>query len=173
MPTKHPTSKSPAKAPIASRPHIPDYGIPKSKTGMLPWSHVTERMEKAKAYWVATVDARGRPHATPVDGAWIDDALYFGGSPKVRWNRNLTANPNVCIHIGLDYDVVIMHGMAEPMGALDHALAVRVADTINAKYGYGVKAENYEQGPAGAYVFRPRTVFAWSSFPKDVTRWRP
>jgi hypothetical protein len=34
--------------PIAGCPRMPaEYGIPKRKTGLLPWSHVTERMSSA------------------------------------------------------------------------------------------------------------------------------
>jgi nitroimidazol reductase NimA-like FMN-containing flavoprotein (pyridoxamine 5'-phosphate oxidase superfamily) len=149
-----------------------EYGVPKSKTGLLPWSHVVERLTPPKAYWLATADAQGRPHARPVDGVWLDDTLYFGGSTETRWSRNLAANPKVCIHIGLDYDVVIMHGVAEPLPPVERALAERIASAVNAKYGYGVTAEHYTHPQPGAFRFRPRVVLAWSSFPKDVTRWR-
>ena len=35
----------------SSRPHIPGYGIPEKKEGLLPWFHVTERMAQAMHYW--------------------------------------------------------------------------------------------------------------------------
>lgn len=56
-------------APHASRPHSPDpvYGVPNHPKGLLPWSHVTERMTEAKCYWVCSVDSAHRPHTTPVD----------------------------------------------------------------------------------------------------------
>ena len=45
MTTAKPTSKGKqverTGGPTASRPHIPGYGIPKGKTGLLPWRHVT------------------------------------------------------------------------------------------------------------------------------------
>src|SRR5687768_3182446 len=92
--TRKPTAKQQpsnrAAEPRASRPQIPaDYGIPKSKKGLLPWSHVTERMTRAMHYWVCTISPDGHPHAMPVDGLWLDDRLYFGGSPQTRRNRNL------------------------------------------------------------------------------------
>ncbi len=157
--------------PAASRPSMPgEYGIPKSRKGLLAWPHVRERMSGAMQYWVTTVDPRGRPHATPVDGLWIDDRLYFGGSPRSHRNRNLATNPAVCVHLESASDVVILHGDARELRAPDRALAVRVAQASMDKYGYGPKPEDV--GAGGMFEFRPRVVFAWKQFPKDVTRWR-
>jgi hypothetical protein len=60
--------------PIASRPHMPGYGVPENKKGMLPWSHVTGRMAESRNYWISTVSPAGRPHATPVWGLWLYEA---------------------------------------------------------------------------------------------------
>ena len=155
--------------PAASRPYIPGYGIPKDQKGLLPWSHVTERMAKATHYWISTISPDGRPHATPVDGLWLEDRLYFGGSPQTRRNRNLAANPAVCVHLESGTDVVILHGDAHELRAPDRALATRLIEASAKKYGYAPKPEDFAAG--GTYVFRPRVVFAWSQFPKDATRW--
>ena len=56
----------PNTVPKASRPYVPEYGIPNTEEGMLPWSYVNERMEKALNYWICTVSPEGEPHATPV-----------------------------------------------------------------------------------------------------------
>lgn len=160
--------------PIASRPHMQGYGVPKDKKGLLPWSHVTERMAEAQNYWVCTVSPDGRPHATPVWGLWIDDRLYFGGSPQTRRNRNLAANPAVSVHLESGSDVVILHGDAHELRApdrsLDRSLVTRLIEVSARKYGYAPKPEDYEK-LAGTYVFRPRWVLAWKQFPKDATRW--
>ena len=157
--------------PIASRPHIPPgYGIPKDKRGLLPWSHVTERMANATHYWICTVSPDGRPHATPVDGLWLEGRLYFGGSPETRRARNLAANPAACVHLESGTDVVILHGDASELRAPDRSLTIRLAEASAKKYGYGLKPEDWEV--AGVRVFRPRVVFAWKQFPKDATRWR-
>ncbi len=161
---------NPETGPAASRPHMPGYGIPKSKSGLLPWSHVTERMAKSMHYWVCTVGPDGRPHATPVDGLWLEDQLYFGGSPQTRRNRNLAANPAVCVHLDSGTDVIILHGDAHELRSLDRSLAIRLSEASAKKYGYGPKPEEYESG--GTFVFHPRVVFAWKQFPKDATRWR-
>jgi hypothetical protein len=157
-------------APKASRPQIPAvYGLPKHNKGLLPWSHVSERMEQARVYWVATVDPRGRPHATPVDGLWLDDRLYFGGSQETRRNRNLARNPAACVHLESGSDVLILHGEVEELGGEDLELARRLADASNEKYGYGSKAEDYLAG--GTFTFTPRKVIAWKPLFKDATRW--
>jgi len=166
-------ASSPSLGPVVSRPHTPGpaYGIPKSQKGLLPWSYVSERMTAAKYYWICTVSPDGHPHATPVDGLWLDDQLYFGGSPDTRRNRNLATNPAVCVHLENGLEVVILHGEAHELSAPDRTLAIRLSGASTQKYGYAPKPEDYESG-TGTYAFRPRVVFAWKQFPKDVTRWR-
>jgi nitroimidazol reductase NimA-like FMN-containing flavoprotein (pyridoxamine 5'-phosphate oxidase superfamily) len=145
------------------------YGVPKSTKGLLPWSHVTGSMARAKHYWVCTAAPDGRPHSTPVDGIWIDGTLYFGGNPQTRRNRNLAANPAACIHLESCTDVVIVHGEAHEV-APDKALSLRLAEETRAKYGYSMTPEQYEKSP-GIFAFRPRWALAWSQFPRDATRW--
>jgi hypothetical protein len=158
--------------PRASRPHIPEYGIPKIEEGMLPWSHVSERMEKSLNYWIGTVSPRGEPHATPVWGVWLDDALYFDGGPHTRRGRNMAANPNVAVHLESGDEVVILQGKIEQINGRDRAFSTRLAAAYAVKYkhkGYAPASDTWDQG--GLYVLRPRVVFAWSRFPQDTTRW--
>lgn len=159
--------------PTASRPYIPDpaYGIPQDTKGLLPWSHVTERLTVAKVYWLATVSPEGHPHATPVDGLWLDNTLYFSGSPQTRRHRNLALNPAVCVHLESGHDVVILHGIASPQPPLEHSLALQLVAAHAEKYGYGFTVEQFETGGSGAYCFHPRVAFAWSQFAEDMTRW--
>lgn len=162
--------KIPQKKPLASRPRIPaEYGIPKNYKGLLPWSHVTERMTQAMHYWICTVGSDNRPHITPVDGLWLDDRLYFGGSPKTRRNRDLLANPAVSVHLDSSEDVVILYGNAN-LQKPDQQLAIELAKASAAKYGYAPNPESYES--SGVHVFQPLTVFAWKQFPRDATRWQ-
>lgn len=175
MTTKKPTSGKQARRkpaePFAERPQIPkEYGVPKDKKGLLPWSHVSERMTEAMVYWVCTVSPDGRPHATPVDGLWLEDRLYFGGSPKTRRSRNLAANPAACVHLESGSDVVILHGDVLEMKSPERSLTVRLSEGSHEKYGWGPKPEQYEAG--GVQVFLPTMALAWKQFPKDATRWR-
>ena len=159
------------RTPTVDRPRIPKgYGIPKDTKGLLPWSHVEQRLTDAKVFWLATIGPGGRPYVRPVDGLYVDGLIYVGGSPETRWVRNLEANPEASINLDGGYDVVILEGTVESQ-APDHELAERLAVASNEKYPeYGMKPSNYE-GP-GVRAFRARVAYAWKSFPKDVTRFR-
>jgi hypothetical protein len=163
-------SSTPTNHPKASRPKIPsEYGIPKDNKALLSWSHVTERMAQAMHYWICTVSPDSRPHVTPVDGVWLNDRLYFGGSPQTRRRRNLMANPAASVHLDSSDDVVILYGDVQTYFP-EHELAVRLSKGSAEKYGYGPGPKDYET--MGVQEFRPVTVLAWKQFPKDVTRWR-
>ena len=156
--------------PRASRPRFPaEYGVPSNEEGLLPWSHVDERMESAENYWVSSVGPDGAPHTRPVGGMWLDQALYFAGSLESRWSRNLAANPLACVHLSEEGDrAVILHGRADTLRP-DRALANRLVEASNAKYDYGQTVEQYEK--SAVIVFRPRVVYAWDILFKDATRW--
>jgi hypothetical protein len=64
--------------PVASRPHVPGYGISQSLDGLLSWSEVEKSLEAARSYWLVTTSVDGSPHSRPVDGIWLDGVLYFG-----------------------------------------------------------------------------------------------
>jgi nitroimidazol reductase NimA-like FMN-containing flavoprotein (pyridoxamine 5'-phosphate oxidase superfamily) len=81
------------------------YQIAASDAPLLPWSHVAERLERAHNYWLATTRPDGRPHVTPVWGAWVDDAFYFDGIWTARWARNLATNPAATVHLESGTDV--------------------------------------------------------------------
>jgi Pyridoxamine 5'-phosphate oxidase len=91
----------------SSRPHMPGYGVPRTKKGLLPWSHLVERLEAAPHYWVATASRSGRPRARPIDGVVVDGCLYFSGG-EVGWVRDLRANPRISVHLESADDVVII-----------------------------------------------------------------
>src|SRR5687768_7996686 len=87
-----------------------DYGTPKK---LLAWSDVSARIEKSFAYWLATTRPDGRPHVMPRDGIWLDNVLYYGGSPKTVHNRNLEKNPNVVMHLEDAQGATIVEGVVE------------------------------------------------------------
>jgi len=146
------------------------YGITDDKKGLLPWEHVQTRMSEAKQYWICTVTPDGRPHATPVDGLWLNDVLYFGGHPDTRWRRNLASNPSIDVHLESATAVVILRGLAKPLSKPTSALKSVLAEASKKKYGYGPPPEAYDGG--GVFSFRPSLVLAWKQFPKDATRWQ-
>lgn len=155
------------REPEASRPFIPDdYGIPPEKEGMLPFDHVRERMSAARNYWVASVNPNGRPHAMPIWGAWIDDSLYLEGSPRTRTMRNITERGYAAVHLENGDEVVIVEGPVDVVEHMDPALFQRVAAQMEGKY------KDYRpQSGDGMRRLTPAKAFAWTSFPKDATRW--
>jgi hypothetical protein len=155
------------------RPYIPEYGIPETLEGTLPWSHAAERMQTSINYWIATVDEANRPHATPVWGVWLEDTLFFDGSPQTRRGRNLTANPAVTVHLESGSDVVILQGNAIEIKDVQPEFAQRLAATYTAKYaemGYSPTPDTWNGG--GLYRLAIHKAFAWTKFPDDTTRWR-
>jgi PPOX class probable F420-dependent enzyme len=153
------------RTPKASRPQIEGYGIPKSRKGMLPWSHATERLARSRNYWVATTRPDGRPHVVPVWGVWVDETFYHGGGPRTRKARNLARNPHVAVHLESGDDVVIIEGtvdMLTPDNA-DRALLERIDDAYEAKYGM--------RHGTPLWALRPTVAFGWSNYLTDITRW--
>ena len=161
--------------PERSRPAMPQgYGVPSDDEGLLTWSWVVERLEQARTYWFSTTRPDGRPHAMPAWAVWLDGVLYFEGSPATRRARNLAGNPATVVHLESGSEVVILEGEAREAGRPVRALAERLAAAFTAKY---VETDDYRPGPdqwdaGGLWVLRPRVAFAWSAFPRDVTRWR-
>jgi hypothetical protein len=156
--------------PRVDRPHVPGYGIPRSTTGVLPWSWVVERLERAEIYWLATAEADGTPHLIPIWGAWVDGHWYVEGGPT-RWQRNLRANPRMAIHVqATDKDVVIVEGSAVERVAPERDLADRILAGY-AKYrpGYEASVDHWTDG--GLWELHPTKAFAWTVFPDDMTRY--
>ena len=164
---------APAKlaVPTVDRPAIPAaYGAGKASEHV-SWSHVEERLTADRVYWIVTVGRAGRPRVRPIDGVYLDGALYVGGSPETRWIQDLSANPNVAVHLASVDDVIIVEGEAQRLETMDRDLAERLAAASNAKF------PEYRQTPGvymarGAIVIRPRKVVAWSDITRNPTRFR-
>jgi nitroimidazol reductase NimA-like FMN-containing flavoprotein (pyridoxamine 5'-phosphate oxidase superfamily) len=152
---------------------MPDgYGVPQTDEGLVTWSHVVERLEEARSYWVATLDPQSRPHVRPIWGGFVEGTLYVEGGPTTRWARNLAANPVISVHLESGDDVVIVEGTAHEVRP-EPALAAQLAERIGAKYrssGYEPTPDQWDRG--GLWAIRPRTVLAWAHFPQDATAFR-
>jgi hypothetical protein len=157
--------------PIVDRPAIPaEYGVGKAKE-WVDWGHVEQRLAEARVYWVTTVSGAGKPHVRPIDGLYLDGVIYIGGSMETRWVRDLLENTRVTVHLDGVQDVVIVEGEAELMQGADDELARRLADASNAKFGYGMTADSFREGP-GPFAIRLRKVVAWTDFMANPTRFR-
>jgi hypothetical protein len=120
--------------PKATRPYMPDYGIkgPDEGTGLLPWSWAVERLAASHDYWIATTWPDGRPHVTPVWGAWVDDAVWFSCGPNSRKARNLDRDPRCSITSDKPSEPVVLDAVVERIPGREGAQ--RFADISTAKY---------------------------------------
>lgn len=144
--------------------HLPaEYG---SASETLSWSAVSRRLEEAALYWLCTVRPDGRPHAVPVDGLWMDAAIWFGGSDAAVHQVNISTNPRVVLHIEDGSAPIIVEGVATTV-VPDPAQADALAALSKKKYGYAPPVEAYA---VGIWHVPARRVLAWSNFPKDATR---
>ena len=142
------------------------YGIATGDDGTLPWSWVVEQCTKSRNYWICTTRPDGRPHAMPVWGLWLDDAVVFSTDPESLKARNFRERPDVVVHLESGDEMVVIEGRIE---ALDRSLLERFVDAYEVKYDYRPNAEQTE----GVYVVRPRRVLAWreKDFPTTATRY--
>ena len=152
--------------PRTERPQIPDYGISKSKTGMLPWKWAEKALDKSREYWIVTVRPDGRPHAMIIWGLWFDEAFWFGTGSKTQKARNLAKNPNCIVGTQNAAEAVILEGIAELI--TDAAIQKKLEPGSLRKYGMSGGG-----GSEPVYRVRPRRVFGLieKSFPKTATRW--
>lgn len=155
-----------AREPRAGRPDIPSgYGVPQTSDGLLPWSHMTERLAVARNYWVSTTRPDGRPHAVPVWGVWVDQTFFHGGGGDTRKARNLAANPYVSVHLESGDEVVIIEGTVDKLTEenADPDLLRRIDNAYEAKYGM--------RHGTPVWALRPRLALGWTEYPTTVTRW--
>jgi len=154
----------------ASRPHMPGYGIADANSGkgLLSWSWATDRVLKARTFWLATTRPDGRPHVMPVWGVWLDDAFYFSTGNQSRKGRNLVENPRCSICCELGEDQVILEGVAQLTD--DAELGRRFADAYQAKYDFDMEGFNEP-----FYAVHPKIAFGFTTadgqFTKTATRW--
>lgn len=145
--------------PKRDHPYVEGYGMDADfdESKMLTWEWVIEQTTKSRSYWICTVTAGNKAHATPIWAVWYADALYFGVGRSSRKGRNLATNPNVTIHLESGDEVVIFEGTVE-----------EVADeTIQAGF-FKLYAEKYSYDPSGDadansayYRLNPVKVLAW------------
>jgi Pyridoxamine 5'-phosphate oxidase len=154
MPTRGTKSQ-----PKASRPHMPGYGLPKGKKGLLPWTWASERLRKSHNYWVATVRADGRPHLMPVWGLWMDGAFYFSTGRQSRKAKNLATNSTCVIATENSAEAVVLEGVARETP--DLRLRRKFIRDTERKYnfdmsGFSAGILNLQEP---IYVVEPRVAF--------------
>ena len=138
------------------------YWSPKDAKKLLTWDFVSQRMQAAKNYWIATVNPNGRPHTVPVWGVWLDDTLYFGGSPDTRWARNLRKHPYGVVHLDDSNEAVMLEGHVTLIDDPDSDVMKRIDDAYEPKY-------SMRHGPPIWHLHLEK-VIAWKSM-DTATRW--
>ena len=106
--------------------------------------------------WIATTSEGSQPHLVQQWGVWVDDVLYFEGSERTRWARNLAREPRLAFGVNVADKAVYGDAIVDVLRKPDRKLATKIAKQYAAKYGrtfkYRPKPEQYEKG----YVFRAR-----------------
>lgn len=144
-------------------------------SGELSWEWATERLSRARTYWIATTRPAGQPHSRPVWGVWLDTTLYFSTGSLAT--QNLTAQPAITVHLESGSEVVIIEGIAQQV--TDASLLEQVVRLYNQKYHWNLDPQQLS-GPF--YAVHPQVAFGWhfeesaitpeSSALRNATRWR-
>jgi hypothetical protein len=142
--------------PARDRPELPKGYIKTTPKGMLTWVAVKKILTTFAYLWIATTDADAKPHLVQQWGVWVDDVLYFEGSDKTRWARNLARDPRLAFGMQAAHRAVYGEAIVDIVRGPDHGLAVKIAKQYAAKYGrvfdYWPKPAQYEKG----HIFRAR-----------------
>ncbi|HET6380163.1 MAG TPA: pyridoxamine 5'-phosphate oxidase family protein [candidate division Zixibacteria bacterium] len=164
----------PTAPPVRDRPHLPAGYISTGPKGMLSWPPVERMLRTARYLWLATTGPDGGPHLVEQWCAWVDNTLFFEGSPQTRWARNLTRDPRLAFGFQVGDRAAYGEAVVDVAHGLERSLAARVARQYAAKYGpefgYRPAVEQYVEGPV--FRARPRKliVFDVRRFNTSATR---
>jgi hypothetical protein len=150
------------------------------------WGQVTDTLAGAQLYWLTTVRKDGRPHTTPLIGAWADDGFVFCTGPHEQKAQNLAHCSAVTVTTGVNtwndgLDVVV-EGNAVRVRGRDTLTGF--ADVIREKYhgdwdftpdddGFGHTDETGASHVAHVFRVSADKVLAFAKAPHGQTRFRP
>jgi general stress protein 26 len=77
---------------------LDQYSDPKAVPTL--WEETRRVLEKAELFYLITVRADGRPHATPLVAVWHEGALYFNTAEIEQKAIHLRGNPHVLLITG-------------------------------------------------------------------------
>ncbi len=152
---------------------MPGYGILPAEqgSGLLPWFWAERRLADSHEYWVCSVRPDGRPHAMPVWGVWLRDALWFSSSRQSRKYRNLAAAPACTVTTDNPHQPVVLDGHAE---AVTDPVTIGVfLEALNAKYATAYGLDFLDPAVNATLRVTPDSVFALNDedFTGSPTRW--
>jgi general stress protein 26 len=154
-------AKKKTKAPRATRPNIPNYGISEKKAGMLPWKWAADRLTRSKQYWIATTRPDGAPHVMVIWGLWIDDEFWFSTGRKSRKARNLDGNPHCVICSENAAQAVIVEGTVDKVE--NTAALEKIFKAYQKKYKWDIRG-------MGEPMFQVKPSVAFGLFEKKFTQ---
>ena len=142
--------------PKRDRPQLPAGYITRAPKGMLTWATVQRMLRGARYLWIATTAADGSPQLVEQWCAWVDDTLFFEGSQRTRWARNLARDPRLAFGVQVGDRAAYGEAVVDIVRGLDRSVATKIARQYAAKYGpdfdYRPAIDQYVEGP----VFRAR-----------------
>jgi nitroimidazol reductase NimA-like FMN-containing flavoprotein (pyridoxamine 5'-phosphate oxidase superfamily) len=171
VPTKLSTTYA---EPVASRPHMPGYGLPAGSAELMPWSWAEQRLESSHNYWLATVRQDGRPHLMIVWGLWLGGVFYFSTGSRSRKALNLESNDQCVIGTEHAHEAVVVEGVAEKLRDVEQL--EEMLSLYQLKYDYDMSAMREDILALREPIFAVRPSVAFGLEEKvglqNATRWR-
>jgi len=169
-----PSKKQTVKAPKASRPEMPEYGIPEPKNGLLPWKWAEQRLKKSHNYWITTVRPGGVPHTMVVWGLWMNGAFLFSTGRRSRKTRNLDENKNCVICTEDAHEAVIVEGTAAEVSDVSVRRTFLQKYEPKYKFDMGKMKDDILSLKEPIFGVRPRVAFGLyeKKFQSSATRWK-
>jgi len=101
---------------------------------------------------------------------YVDGKIYYDGSPETRHAINISANPNVTVHLESGWEAIILEGTAQPAEKPSAEFGRKLSEAYNKykEFGYTPGPHSWDEG--GLFVFTPRQCIAWSKFNEDPTK---
>jgi nitroimidazol reductase NimA-like FMN-containing flavoprotein (pyridoxamine 5'-phosphate oxidase superfamily) len=139
-----------------------------------PWEEARGVLETAEIFWLSTVRGDGRPHVTPIAGAWLDGNLYFltGSLAITQKVKNLRGNPHVtlttgCNHMAIGLDIVVEGDAATCADTaiherLYHVWAIRFGEGWPIQLRNGVLWDQTSEEPGLLFAVTPIKIFAFA-----------
>jgi len=162
-----------SQSPKVTRPHIPGYGLPESKKGLLSWKWAEDRLKKSRQFWIATTRPDGRPHVMVIWALWLEGALYFATGSTSRKARNLAENPHCTICTDNAAEAVIVEGSIETEKNVAKIREFLKIYEKKYKFDMSGMADDMLNLKEPVFFLRPKIGFgmAEKTFSKSATRW--
>ncbi|HUQ42319.1 MAG TPA: pyridoxamine 5'-phosphate oxidase family protein [Candidatus Limnocylindrales bacterium] len=149
--------------PKRDRPSMPKGYITRAPKGMLSWADAQRILRTGRYIWLSTTDEDGTPHLVQQWGVWIDGAMYFDGSEKTRWARNLARDPRLAFGTQDADRAIYGQAKVDVIQGVERRLAVKISKEYTTKYGrsfkYRPKPEQFQKG--AVHRARPTKLIAF------------